>query len=455
MMQRIFLTLLFSTMPLAAHGALESPMSRIYGCYLSNNAGPACRAAVDLGGAQAVYDWNGVNIGDVNGAHRARIPDGQLCGAGRDEHKGFNLSRSDWAATSVQPGLRDFVYHGTAPHATRYFRFFITRDGYNPSISLTWENLENAPFCEPTWTLENGRYRMKCTLPKKTGRHLIYTIWQRSDSPEAFYSCSDVDFGGGAPPPLPSPWLEIGQIRAAEDLPAGATVTLRIFDSAGRDAGSPSVLLEPGQTARTEWPFVLAREVNAKSALVAAGVLGVDGIVTPVRSSAGNAIYTRLQGYRAEVDISRPAVPPPPPSGSHEFAYPAGMGRYSAGTVVLGPSGGLYKCRPAPFTPWCNVGSPSGVLAYAPGTGFAWREAWTYVGPAAAPAPTPSGGGSSVPAYPDGQSTYAAGTVVRGTDGKLYRCRPYPNSGWCSNPSRLHYEPGVGTSWQDAWALVQ
>jgi chitin-binding protein len=28
----------------------------------------------------------------------------------------------------------------------------------------------------------------------KTGRHLIYVIWQRSDSPEAFYSCSDVTY---------------------------------------------------------------------------------------------------------------------------------------------------------------------------------------------------------------------------------------------------------------------
>lgn len=39
-------------------------------------------------------------------------------------------------------------------------------------------------------------------MPAKSGRHLVYSIWQRSDSPEAFYTCSDVvfgeDSGGGA-----------------------------------------------------------------------------------------------------------------------------------------------------------------------------------------------------------------------------------------------------------------
>merc|ERR1712062_750838 len=29
----------------------------------------------------------------------------------------------------------------------------------------------------------------------KSGKHVIYAVWQRNDSPEAFYSCSDVVFG--------------------------------------------------------------------------------------------------------------------------------------------------------------------------------------------------------------------------------------------------------------------
>jgi chitin-binding protein len=46
--------------------------------------------------------------------------------------------------------------------------------------------------------LVDGAYVTNVKLPAgKTGHHVIYTIWQRSDSPEAFYSCADVIFGDG------------------------------------------------------------------------------------------------------------------------------------------------------------------------------------------------------------------------------------------------------------------
>ncbi|WP_145503569.1 lytic polysaccharide monooxygenase, partial [Streptomyces sp. CFMR 7] len=32
-----------------------------------------------------------------------------------------------------------------------------------------------------------------------TGRHIVYKVWQRHDSPEAFYGCSDVAFGTATP----------------------------------------------------------------------------------------------------------------------------------------------------------------------------------------------------------------------------------------------------------------
>ncbi|MEV0473706.1 lytic polysaccharide monooxygenase, partial [Streptomyces prunicolor] len=41
-----------------------------------------------------------------------------------------------------------------------------------------------------------GFYTFSGTLPQRSGKQLLYAIWQRSDSPEAFYSCSDVSFGG-------------------------------------------------------------------------------------------------------------------------------------------------------------------------------------------------------------------------------------------------------------------
>ena len=42
-------------------------------------------------------------------------------------------------------------------------------------------------------------------IPSRTGRHIRYSIWQRVvGSNEAFYTCSDVEFGGGTNPPPPT-----------------------------------------------------------------------------------------------------------------------------------------------------------------------------------------------------------------------------------------------------------
>lgn len=55
--------------------------------------------------------------------------------------------------------------------------------------------------------------------------------------------------------------------------------------------------------------------------------------------------------------------------------------------------------------------------------------------------------GSSYPPYESGK-TYEAGDIVTGSDGNLYQCKPWPYTGWCSNPS---YAPGETTYWSDAW----
>ncbi|MGR5212361.1 immunoglobulin-like domain-containing protein [Vibrio rotiferianus] len=55
--------------------------------------------------------------------------------------------------------------------------------------------------------------------------------------------------------------------------------------------------------------------------------------------------------------------------------------------------------------------------------------------------------GSSYPAYESGK-TYEAGDIVTGSDGNLYQCKPWPYTGWCSNPS---YAPGETVYWSDAW----
>ncbi|GHF15408.1 lytic polysaccharide monooxygenase auxiliary activity family 9 protein [Streptomyces fumanus] len=192
--------LALSAAPAFAHGSLGDPVSRVAQCYAEGPESPdsaACRAAVAAGGTQALYDWNGIRIGDAAGRHQERIPDGELCSAGDPEFKGLDLARADWPATPVDSGAYVFKYRVTAPHKGT-FKVYITKPGYDPARPPAWSDLDlSAPVATVTDPVASGGfYTFPGTLPERTGRHLLYTVWQRSDSPEAFYSCSDIAFAG-------------------------------------------------------------------------------------------------------------------------------------------------------------------------------------------------------------------------------------------------------------------
>ncbi|EPD61554.1 MULTISPECIES: lytic polysaccharide monooxygenase auxiliary activity family 9 protein [unclassified Streptomyces] len=187
--------------PASAHGSMGDPVSRVSQCYAEGPESPksdACKAAVAAGGTQALYDWNGIRIGDAAGQHQALIPDGKLCSANSEEFKGLDLARADWPATSVSSGSYTFKYRVTAPHKGT-FKVYITKDGYDPSKPLAWSDLDlQHPVATATDPVASGGfYTFSGTLPQRSGKQLLYAVWQRSDSPEAFYSCSDVAFGGG------------------------------------------------------------------------------------------------------------------------------------------------------------------------------------------------------------------------------------------------------------------
>ncbi|MEU5099506.1 lytic polysaccharide monooxygenase [Streptomyces sp. NPDC020996] len=201
--------------PASAHGSMGDPVSRVAQCYAEGPESPksdACKAAVAAGGTQALYDWNGIRIGDANGRHRELIPDGRLCSAGNEEFKGLDLARADWPATSVSSGSYTFKYRVTAPHKGT-FTVYITKAGHDPAQPLAWSDLDlEHPVATATDPVASGGYyTFSGTLPQRSGRQLLYAIWQRSDGPEAFYSCSDVAFGGDSggavtagPAPVPS-----------------------------------------------------------------------------------------------------------------------------------------------------------------------------------------------------------------------------------------------------------
>lgn len=196
--------------PAAAHGALTTPLSRAAACgpESSRTAGSAaCRAAIAASGGRAFTDWDNLRVAGVDGRDREKIPDGKLCSGGLDRYRGLDLARADWPATKLRAGTRfTFRYRTTIPHRGS-FRLYVTRDGYRPTRPLRWSDLEAKPFLVVTDPpVKGGAYVFTGTLPRaKTGRHLIYTIWQNSSTPDTYYSCSDVVFSPRPAAAAPKP----------------------------------------------------------------------------------------------------------------------------------------------------------------------------------------------------------------------------------------------------------
>jgi len=189
--------------PALAHGAMTSPVSRAAACGTEGGRrarSRACQAALDSSGVSSFDDWDTVRVPGVNGRDRQRIPDGQLCSGGIAGFAGLDAARSDWPSTTLRAGDEvTFTYRATIPHRGT-FRLYLTADGYDPATPLRWADLEPKPFLTATDPpLRDGSYRIEGTLPRgRTGKALLYTVWQNSDTPDTYYSCSDVVLKGPA-----------------------------------------------------------------------------------------------------------------------------------------------------------------------------------------------------------------------------------------------------------------
>ena len=297
--------------PAAAHGSMTDPVSRVAACYAEGPEHPgsaACKAAVAAGGAQALYDWNAVNMANAAGRSRQIIPDGKLCGAGNDKYKGLDLPRADWPATQLSAGSHTFHYKGTAPHKGS-FALYITKDGYDPSKPLTWSDLEPTPFLKVTDPpMRGGDYVFTGKIPARSGRHLIYSIWQRSDSPEAFYTCSDVVFGKdsgttGAPAPAASAPTD-------REIAAGAAKSKVQHHHASAAPGAPSNAATPQAPANAAAPDAVAPDGAGTPAPRKLAETGGDGSASYLAIGGAGAItlgaVTLFAALRRRAAAGRP-----------------------------------------------------------------------------------------------------------------------------------------------------
>jgi chitin-binding protein len=205
-----------------AHGSVVDPASRNYGCWLRwadhfqdpamATEDPMCWQAWQAD-PNAMWNWNGLFREGVAGNHQGAIPDGQLCSAGHSTSGRYNAldTVGDWKAQSIATNFRIKLYD-QASHGADYIRVYVTKQGFNPITQpLRWSDLElvgeigNTPAAQ--WTPESAggvSIQVGANATGRSGRHMVYTIWQASHLDQSYYFCSDVNFGGATASPSPS-----------------------------------------------------------------------------------------------------------------------------------------------------------------------------------------------------------------------------------------------------------
>ncbi|MEU4527767.1 lytic polysaccharide monooxygenase [Micromonospora ureilytica] len=257
--------------PAAAHGAPTDPISRAAACgpegrYATTSA---CRAAIEAGAA--VREWDNVRVAAINGRDRERIPDGELCSGGLSAYRGLDLPRTDWPSTELTTGAKfTFRYRTTIEHRGT-FRLYVTTPDYDPRKKLTWADLESRPFLTRTDPpVRAGAYQLAGRLPAgRSGRHLIYTIWQNSNTPDTYYSCSDVVFRGAKAAAAPSKATP-SKAAASKSAPRTAASSPAATGSAVAAAADPGVPVASVTDLGGRWPLL----AGAAAVLVLALLIG-------------------------------------------------------------------------------------------------------------------------------------------------------------------------------------
>ncbi|WP_318370777.1 N-acetylglucosamine-binding protein GbpA [Enterobacter sp.] len=465
-----------------AHGYVESPPGRAYQCKLGKNS--------NCGAVQ----WEPQSLEQSSGFPESNTPpDGQLASAGRDTYAQMDeQSPTRWAKTAIKSGMNAFTWYHTAPHKTTNWRYYITRQNWDPSKPLTRSAFESTPFCkiDGNSAAPATKATHNCDVPLRTGYQVIYAVWEIADTANSFYQVIDVDFSGSNSEGTDeheeethnhhTGWTKLlNGLISGKDLKAGNEVVAHFFNAHGEVTSlrTPLSIASDAQGASKQWSYDLAQAINAAHSEIRAGVKDSEGNITPVHGD--NPVYANEESGLESMTIyyeesaTKDAVTLSDVTASKitEGSATVSLRATAKGHISLNASvndhGGTEKGSVTTTLHdqtsllkinLTDVHAGHHMLRY---SGTSSEGAVVSQGvidlmleeSAALPEPTPT----YKYVFPKNMKAYKAGTrVLQPKDGKVYQCRPFPYSGYCVQWSKSanQYEPGVGFAWEMAWTEV-
>ncbi|MDK8180006.1 lytic polysaccharide monooxygenase [Paenibacillus sp. UMB4589-SE434] len=176
----------------SAHGYIESPAGRALQCKQGTNT--------NCGAIQ--YEPQSI---EAPGHFPTGGPaDGQITGGGIYPEL-YEQTTTRWNKVNLNGGTNTFTWKLTANHATREWKYYITKANWNPNQALKRSDLElfcqiNDGGAKPPTSVSH-----QCNVPTdRSGYHLILGVWEIADTPNAFYQVIDVNLTNGTGTQLPT-----------------------------------------------------------------------------------------------------------------------------------------------------------------------------------------------------------------------------------------------------------
>ncbi|HET9862117.1 MAG TPA: lytic polysaccharide monooxygenase [Steroidobacteraceae bacterium] len=214
-----------------AHGLIQDPPSRNWFCgfitkpdHVQNGVAeyPVCGDAFFAPDTNPTDGYSFMSVLTHTTGREGVGPRDHVCSFDSESFPGRTVPWDvpiDWPTTPISAGPRNFVWSiSWGPHFsdTADFKYWITRPDFvwQTGRELSFSDFEEAPFCSLAYNdatpnanpnvipdVANARFTTRCTVPSRTGRHVIYGEWGRTPPTfERFHGCVDVTFSGNPPP---------------------------------------------------------------------------------------------------------------------------------------------------------------------------------------------------------------------------------------------------------------
>ncbi|MCS3431117.1 lytic polysaccharide monooxygenase [Klebsiella sp. BIGb0407] len=360
---------------LPRHGYINSPPSRAFLCSGSgNNVNKMC----------GPVQYEPQSVEGLKGFPETGPMDGKIASGGNANFDALNeQSPTRWSKTKVNSGKNTFSWTLTAAHRTTSWRFFITKQNWDPTTPLERSDFDLTPFCEQ---FDNGKMpaskvKINCNVPERQGYQVILGVWDIDDTANAFYQVIDANMTGHDNGSGNGNGNGNGNGSEDDDKKDKEYLTEANLVKDQKDNGSyVSYNLEvksdayPASTPDYKWSL----PKNAEQVVTADNYSRF--IINKKDNIQEDKVRVKvIAGKISKVLIQDINVPGLVQEHEYDYIFPDNLAFYTAGTIVYQPKDkNTYECKPFPNSGFCIQWSP-GANQYEPGVGFAWQSAWTLL----------------------------------------------------------------------------